>query len=341
MSLEQVLQNAIDGKNPETGEAIPVDPVEPEVKAAPKPKPETPKEKPKVDDEEGDEEAALSFKEAVDEAKEEIETEPKRVERIIEDGIEREIPIEELIKGYQKASVSGKRFSDASKSLKEAQSIRQEVQDFVELMETNPIVALYEVLGEEKTNQTLEQYRKEMKAFEQMSPAEQENYILKRRMNTDQTKRNFQADKQQEILSDEEAQHIKESLTMKIEKVTSEYGLDTSEQKMRLLNKMKSYANHNGSANLDQTEIEILADQVRKETSKELTGYVKNLKGQALIDALGEDTANEVRSFYLERYKTQKAQKVDSGNTTDTVRERKEIKSLNDYKDFFNDPSAF
>ena len=344
MSLDSMLDQAISGVIEKAVEAKPEPKaevkVEPKAEIKSQPKEEKEAQVTEVDSDE-EEEKALSFKDTVKEVKKEVKTAP-RIEKIIEDGVEREVPVDELIKGYQKASVSGKRFQEASKMLKDAAAMKQEVADFVELIETNPIVALYEVLGEEKTNMTLEQYRREMAQFEQMTDAEKENFLLKRKLNADNTKRAFQFEKQQEVLSDEEAQAIKESLVTKVEKVASEYGLTTNEQRLRLLNKIKAYASHNGSPHLDTSEIEVLAEMVKEETSSELLGTIKTLKGQELLDRLGEDVVNEVRNTLLSRYKTQKAQKIETSEPDmKSKRERKEIKSFEDMKKFWDSPDSF
>jgi hypothetical protein len=343
-AIEQSINNNMKPEAPK---------VEPKVEAKPEPKSEPKKEviretKPveieEIEDTESEEEIeekALSFKDTVKEVKKEIKEQP-RIEKIIEDGVEREISIDELKKGYQKASVSGKRFDEAAKAIREAKAIEQQVQDFVELLDNNPIVGLYEVLGEEKTHQVLEQYRREMMEYEQMSPEAKENFLLKRRLQARDTTTRFKAEKEYEVLSDNEAQANKEDLFPKVEKVSQEYGLDTNEMKLRLLNKMRAFAQYKGpNQRLEMAELEILAEQVREEFGVEVSNRFKSLKGERLIKELGNDVVDEVRKELLNQYKMQRGQKIETPESKREVKRPKQSESIEDVRNFWKDPTSF
>lgn len=292
-------------------------------------------------EEEDIEEKALSFKDAIKEVKKEVKDQP-RIERIIEDGIERDITIDELKKGYQKASVSGKRFDEASKKLKDAQAIESQVQDFVDLLNSNPIVGLYEVLGEDRTNQVLEQYRREMMEFEQMSPEAKENFLLKRRLEARDTTTKFKVEREQEVLDNEEAQYHKEDLTLKVEKVAENFGLNTNEMKLALLNKMKAYSQYKGPREkLDLSELEILAEQVREEFGTMLKNRVKGLKGEQLIRELGNDVVDEVRKELLNQYKQQRGQKIHVAEKDAPKRTVKKFETPEDMRKFWENPTEY
>lgn len=320
----------------------------PEVKVEAKPEKEVIREEkveePKIEEIDDDAEEikkALSFKETIKEVRKEAKEQP-RIERIIEDGVERDITIEELKKGYQKSSVSGKRFDEASKKLKEAQAIEGQVQDFVDLLNSNPIVGLYEVLGEERTNQVLEQYRREMMEFEQMTPEAKENFLLKRRLEARDTTTKFKVEREQEVLDNEEAQYHKEDLTMKVEKVADNFGLNTNEMKIALLNKMRAYAQYKGPREkLDMSELEILAEQVRDEFSSMLKNRVKGLKGEQLIKELGNDVVDEVRKELLNQYKQQRGQKVQVAEKDIPKKQTRKFETQEDARKFWDDPTSF
>jgi len=296
-----------------------------------------------VDDEdesEDEEEEALSAKFKEEKKTKEVK-EPIRVERIIEDGVEREITIEELKKGYQKASVSGKRFEEAARIKTEAMQLQNEVQDFVELFEENPILAGYEVLGQERMNAFLTQYRREMDAFDAMSDVEKENFILKKNQQMGEMKRQFRNAKQNESLTEEEAKALKISLSEKVNKVVTEAGFTTNEMKLRLLNKMKSYAKQKpGNQPLDLAEIEMLADRVKDEARGEFSKIVSSMNEEELLEYLGSEVVEKVRKKLVEKYKTKKAQKVEPTKKVETKKiSNNGPKSKMDYEAFWKNPT--
>lgn len=294
-----------------------------------------------VEDEEDIEEKALSFKETIKEVRKEAKEQP-RIERIIEDGVERDITIDELKKGYQKSSVSGKRFDEASKKLKEAQTIEGQVQDFVDLLNSNPIVGLYEVLGEERTNQVLEQYRREMDEYQQMTPEAKENFLLKRRLEARDTTTKFKVEREQEVLDNNEAQYHKEDLTLKVEKVSENFGLNTNEMKIALLNKMRTYSQYKGPREkLDMSELEILAEQVRDEFGAMTRNRVKGLKGEQLIRELGNDVVDEVRKELLNQYKQQRGQKIAVAEKDVPKKTVRKFDTQEDARKFWDNPTEF
>lgn len=289
---------------------------------------------------EDDEEEALSSKfkeEAL--KKDEVKTAP-RMEKIIEDGIERDISVDELKKGYQKASVSGKRFEEASQMKKEAFALKSEVQDFVEMFDYNPIAAGYEVIGQERMDAFLEQYRKDMNAFDQMSDVEKENFILRRNQSLRDIKAQFKNGQQTEELSEAEAQAIKENLTQKVEKVILDSGFRTNEMKIRLLNKMKAYSKQKPpGSHLELSEIEMLADRVKDETKSELSDAVAGMSGDELIEYLGAEVVDKVRRKLVEKFKIKKAQKVQPTKKIESKKPGNQPKSKTDYEAFWKNPS--
>lgn len=350
MSLADALDQAINKPSSITP------PEKPEIKALVEEDPiEEAEEEQEEMDEEVDEEVeeASSDEEEPDEEEEALQSKFKqvtkskevkdlpRVEKIIEDGVEREIPISDLIKGYQKASVSGKRFEEASAMKKEAMLLQNEVNDFVEFFDQNPIAAGYEVLGQEKMDAFLNQYRREMDSFDAMSDIEKENFILRKNQQMGEIRRGFKNGKQMEGMNEQEAQAIKESLSVKVEKVIQDAGFKTSEMKIRLLNKMKSYARTkpSGSA-LDESEIEMLADRVKSETKSEFQQEVSAMTDDQLLEFLGTEVVEKVRKQLVAKFKTKKAEKVEP---TKKAEPKKTVnsgpKNMQDYQDFWKNPS--
>jgi len=273
------------------------------------------------------------------EAKKEVEK--PRIERIIEDGVEREITIDELKKGFQKASVSGKRFEEASVKLKQAEAIQKDFEDFVDFANENPIIAMYELLGEQRMNDALTTYRKEMADFEKMSDVERENFILKRQINSKKIATGFKQVKEAEALSNVDAQRIREDLIPKVQKVFKDKEFGSQEMKARLFNKMKSYtANRDPKKTLDYEEIELLADQVKEDTKRELTSFTKDLDGEDLVNFLGEEMIEKIRKQLVSRFKTtSKAVKVEPTTTEEPKKTRQNQKTLEDYRKFWQNPT--
>lgn len=303
-------------------------------------------QKENADSKEEPSEDEVSEEEAIEAVSLKKEKEPKkeapRIEKIIEDGVEREISLDELKKGYQKASVSGKRFEEASKIQKENIDIKRELQDFVDLAQQNPIVAMYDLLGRETMDHALNTYRKEMADFETMTEAERENFILKRQLDTRNLKRNFEDNKRTEILTDEQAQYLKEDLSKKVEKVVSGHGLSTTGLKVSLLNKMKSYSkNRPQNSPMDLSEIEFIADQVKSEFKSDMISSFKSMTLDEKIEAIGEETLEDIRKMFVDKFKTQKAKKITTSKSAEPERKTKSDKSIQDYQKFFNDPGSF
>lgn len=286
--------------------------------------------------EDDEEEQALSAK-----FKEGGSKEKPRLEKVIEDGVEREISIDDLKKGYQKASVSGKRFEEAAKMVKDAQQIQAETQQFVDLLEINPLVACYEVLGEEKTTAFFEQYRKEMNAYEQMTDLEKENFRLRKGQQLRGIKTSFANATQNEILTDEDAQAIKETLVQNVEKVVQVAGFKTNEQRQRLLSKMKAYANHKpGARTIEIAEIEMLADRVKEETQAEFKSILAGLSEDEVIEFLGGEIVEKVRKSLVNKFKnTKKAEKVNPTKKIETKKIQSGPKTKQDYENFWKNPA--
>ncbi len=324
--------------------------------AAVKPEAKTPEPKVEVktkpdsqesqDSQEKEVEVEISEEEALEAAEKELKKEAKkesseaskpetpRLEKVIEDGVEREITLEDLKKGYQKGSVSGKRFEEASKMMKDAKQMESEVKEFVEFLRENPIMGLYEVLGEDQTNMTLEQYRREMAAFEGMDETARENYLLKRKLQMRDVKNQYKADKEYEVLSNEEAQKIKETLIPQVEKACASADLITDEMRTSLLRKMQVYGEQ-GKKSISYEEIEMLADEVREEYKSVIGNSFSKMDDEQYAKAIDIERA---RKILLAKFKVKKAQKVEPEEKSEKPKS-KEFKSPKDYSNFWKNPT--
>lgn len=299
-------------------------------------------DKDEISEEEALEKAAKVLKKEAKKEKEPVKEQP-RFEKIIEDGVEKEITIDELKKRAQKDSVSSKRFEEASKMLKEAQATEAELQDFVGFMRESPMAALHEILGDEGFNSTMEEFYQQMEAFKNMDETQKENFLLKRQLNMKETKNKFAFEREQEVLSNEKAQKIKEDLVVKFDKVCNDVNFTSNEMKGRLLRKMQAYGNQKGGGEpLDIMEIEMLADEVKLEAQGEFGGLIENMDDDQLFNFLGEKGVERVRQKLLSRFKVKKAEKVEPDPEIQTKPKiAKKLESPEDVRNFWKNPTKF
>jgi len=294
-----------------------------------------------LEDSSEDDEALEDEEEDALKAKPTKEEKPEvRYEKIIVDGVEQEVTIDELKRGYQKGSASGARFEKASQMLKEARALEEDVNNLADFMNMHPIAAMFEIVGEERASKALNEFHQDMIKFKDMSESERENFLLRKQMEMQNAKKNFSLDRENDVLSDEEAQVIKERLTVRVNRINEEFGFNTKELKFRLLNKIKSFASQHNTADLSLTEMEILAEQVKKEADQEWGQYLSSLDDEDLLERLGPEVVDKVRKTLLKKHKAKKAIKVEpkDGAAKKTSPKRSEEATQKSYRDFWQNP---
>jgi hypothetical protein len=211
---------------------------------------------------------------------------------VVVDGEKIEVTEEELLKGYQTRKASDKRFMEAAKEKKQAET-------FLRLLKENPLEVLkHPALGHD-LRKLAEEYIYQELQKESMDPKEREllEYKEKIRKYEDQerkTKEDMEA-KDREELKTKFAQDYHKDIIQALDKS----GLPKSATTVK---KMAFYL-HQAAKRGYKVGAADVVDLVREDYTRELRDLYGSADGESLLSMLGEDVAAKIRNYDLKKVK--------------------------------------
>lgn len=140
-------------------------------------------------------------------APETVETAPSNRHKLVVDGEEMELDLEELKKGYQKARSSDKRFQEAAQQAKQ-------IKELMDLAKTNPDL-LFEHLGLDPVRYSEDKLLKKLE-WETMSPEQQELHQMKQELAKYKQTESEKAEVAKKAAYEQEVAQVAEQLDLEI-----------------------------------------------------------------------------------------------------------------------------
>ncbi|TGM95037.1 hypothetical protein EHR02_00090 [Leptospira levettii] len=260
-------------------------------------------------------------KEVKEPKKEEISKDSVKVKI---NGEEKEIPVEELVKSYQKGIGADQKFLEASR-------MRKQAEHALEVIRSNPFEVL-EKMGidvEELAEERL--YRKIQ--LEQMTPEEREAYENKERLRKyEEMERQKREEEEHQRFLEKKAMLLKASLHQ-IQEVMEKYDLP---KEPYVLKKFTSLMNK-AISNRMSYSFEDLVPLVKEELAKDEKYYLNQYKKKdidSLINYLGEDTVKEIQKKQVAKLKNPYVTSTNPANKP--IGKKGKAPSLDDFFDNIN-----
>lgn len=216
--------------------------------------------------------------------------------RVKLEGEEVELDRDEVVRGYQLAKVSQKRFEEAAQMRKEATA-------FVDKLRQDPLAVLRDPRLGIDLKEVVQQALTEQKEFEQMTP--EQRALREKEHRLAEKERQIQLQEQQrqaETLEREQAayaQSFMEDLEKTLEK--------SKMPKTTAMVSRMAYAKLNLlGTDYDPQLHEILPD-VRDGFRGEYREYLESFEGDQLLEELGEDVAKKVQKALLKKHRAASA----------------------------------
>lgn len=209
------------------------------------------------------------------------------------DGVERDVPIDDLVARYQKAEAADQRFNAAAQ-------IRKQAEKLIRGLQTNPLAVLRHPalgFGDEKLQELAEELLYEKVQLEGMSEIERENYLLKKEKEQRAAEEKIQAEqREQEAFIAQQEKH-RVNYQKQIMDVLDTAGLPkTSGTVRRIASKL-----HAALQNDQVLEAKDVVEDVRKEIQQEFNEMFVNAPAEKLIEIFGKDVAAKLRKHATEK----------------------------------------
>jgi hypothetical protein len=249
-------------------------------------------------------EASEASEESYDEASEQegsdegAEQEQEEVEQGDSDGSTFEVTVdgqklqltrEELMQGFQLGAASHKRFQEAARLKREAESTLNKLKE-------NPIEAFIAAGGDEAAFRSLaEQFLYDKISYEKMSPEEQELADLRRYKEQQEASRQTEAQRKQQEALEKEASMHQETFAKEFTSALESAGIPTSEKAIAAVAQIKLTALEEGY----DLPTELAVQQYQKEQSELINNYLGSLDADRLVGVIGKDRMKEIRKREL------------------------------------------
>ena len=226
-------------------------------------------------------------------------------------GVEKEIPYNKLVEGYQKGEAADEKFREVSATKKENTTLRTEnetlksnfqtlqanVQALVEKLKTDPMsIVGHKSLGH-NVNELIENAYNQQLEYEELDPLERENIEIKKQLEQ------IQKEKQRKAQEEEHAQRVAGSDRYKagiIEKL-NEAGITPTDNNLRIATQHhRNSCDHNGNVTITWRE---MADQTKETLRNEARQTYGNYTPEQLADLFGEDVINNIRKQSVQQVK--------------------------------------
>lgn len=243
-----------------------------------------------------------------------IETKKYKVKD--EDGTEIEVDEETLLRDYQIRKASDKKF-------REAAMMRKQAEDFIHLLKTDPRKVLSNPSLGLDLRRFAEEYLVEQLEEEMLDPKEKEFRKYKKMVEDQQAKEKAEKDKQDQERAEALRAKYTEDYSKQIVEALNTSGLPKSEHTVKRM----AYYMHEGLKNGIDLKAKDIVDLVRQDYLNEQKSLIGGLDADALIQILGEETANKIRKWDVSRVKAQTKTAVTPQNQAPSVhvKEKKKI----------------
>jgi len=249
-----------------------------------------------------------------EEVKEASTAEEKRRLKVKVDDEELEVDEDELLRGYQKARASTKRFQEAAK-------LRKEAEDLVSKLKENPFEALKGQIDPKQLREMTEQWLIEKLKEEQLSPEERELNELRRER---------EKWKQEEVKKEaaQRQQELEVQTQREIERYNSEFvsALEKhSLPKSYATIKRMAYLMKEAAENNYEMDAESAAEIVQEELSGDFSQLIRALSPEALIGFLGKDVADKIRRYDVSKLKNKTSSSSSSESSASSSKKSEKV----------------
>ena len=226
-------------------------------------------------------------------------------------GVEKEIPYNKLVEGYQKGEAADEKFREVSATKKENTTLRTEnetlksnfqtlqanVQALVEKLKTDPMsIVGHKSLGH-NVNELIENAYNQQLEYEELDPLERENIEIRKQLEQ------IQKEKQRKAQEEEHAQRVAGSDRYKtgiIEKL-NEAGITPTDNNLRIATQhLRNSCDNNGNVTITWRQ---MADQTKETLRNEARQTYGNYTPEQLAELFGEDVINNIRKQSVQQVK--------------------------------------
>jgi FtsZ-binding cell division protein ZapB len=226
-------------------------------------------------------------------------------------GVEKEIPYDKLVEGYQKGEAADEKFREVSATKKENTTLRTEnetlksnfqtlqanVQALVEKLKTDPMsIVGHKSLGH-NVNELVENAYNQQLEYEELDPLERENIEIRKQLEQ------IQKEKQRKAQEQEHAQRVAGSDRYKtgITEKLNEAGITPTANNLRIATQhLRNSCDNNGNVTITWRQ---MADQTKETLRNEARQTYGNYTPEQLSELFGEDVINNIRKQSVEKVK--------------------------------------
>lgn len=195
-------------------------------------------------------------------------------------GEERQIPVKELIRGYQKAGASDRRFQEAAQR-------RQQVENWVQNLRQDPWQA-FQLAGLDPVEQA-ERLVWDKYVEARMTPQQRAEWQARQRIAQAEAKLNFYEEQNRHVAAQQEAYRYTEYYTPVLEEAIDKYGVpETDYGRQKLIDALFQDLQDG-----IEPDAAALADRVNHDFAKELS-VLKSLPPEQIQSLLGDETAKKL-----------------------------------------------
>lgn len=226
-----------------------------------------------------------------EESQEEVEQEASdgSTFEVTVDGQKLQLTREELMQGFQLGAASHKRFQEAARLKREAESALNKLKE-------NPIEAFIAAGGDEAAFRSLaEQFLYDKISYEKMSPEEQELADLRRYKEQQEASRQTEAQRKQQEATEKEASMHQETFAKEFTSALESAGVPTSEKAIAAIAQIKLTALEEGY----DLPTELAVQQYQQEQNDLINSYLGSLDADRLVGVIGKDRMKEIRKREL------------------------------------------
>lgn len=226
---------------------------------------------------------------------------------IVIDGETVQVPLDELQKGYQKASAANKRFQEAAEERKRAQQEAEQIKAWQQELLNNPFEALKNAnVPFEHIRDHYENVVYQMLQMDQMSDEEKASH--REKQESERMRKEYEQLKQQLAEKEEveksrafeaEVEQQQEYWSEKIVGAIESGGLPATPEAVQHV----ARALANAADNNYELDIDTAVSIYKEESSSSLKGLLSQMDEDALMNLIGEERMNNVRKKDIERLK--------------------------------------
>tara|TARA_Y100000593_G_scaffold7016_1_gene13227 strand:+ start:4381 stop:5331 length:951 start_codon:yes stop_codon:yes gene_type:complete len=226
-------------------------------------------------------------------------------------GVEKQVPYDKVIEGFQKGEAADEKFREASKKEKEYSALRSENQTLQKNYDTlqanvNALIAQLKndpmgLIGHKSlghnVNELIESAYQKQLDYEELDETERENHELKKRL------QNFEAQEEQKRRQQFEAERVagQNQYKASIKEKLAEAGISPTENNVRIAGMhLRNSCNNNGNVTITWRQ---MADQTKETLKHEARENYGKLTPEQFSEFFGEDMIKNIRQHDLKKVK--------------------------------------